>query len=77
MLAKRPAAVLKRDSKIDVFCEICEFFKNTYFAKHLQIVASENTMAKERVDRFSININITNYLLKIIIWDNSISDMFW
>ena len=27
----RPATLLMRDSGIGVFCEFCEFFKNTYF----------------------------------------------
>ena len=25
-----------------LFSEICEFFKNTYFEEHLQMIASEN-----------------------------------
>ena len=37
----RPAALLKRDSNARVFL-YCEIFKNTYFEKHLQTIASED-----------------------------------
>ena len=34
MQAFRASALLKRDSKADVFCEHWEIFKNTYFEEH-------------------------------------------
>ena len=34
-------ALLKRDSNTDIFCEICEIFKNTYFEGHLRTTASK------------------------------------
>ena len=32
---------LKRDSNTDIFCEICEAFKNTYFEERLRATASK------------------------------------
>ena len=34
----------RRDSKIGVFCKICEVFKSTYFDEHLRTAASEKFM---------------------------------
>ena len=34
-------AFIKGDSTIDVFCEICKIFKNTYFKERLQATASK------------------------------------
>ena len=39
--AWRPATLLKRDSNIDIFCEICEIFKNIYFEGRLRATASK------------------------------------
>ena len=33
--AFRPATLLKEDSNIEIFCEISEIFKNTYFEECL------------------------------------------
>ena len=38
----RPATLLKLDSNKDVFCEICESFKNAFFEEHLPRDASTN-----------------------------------
>ena len=35
-----PGTLLKRYSKIDIFCEYCKIFKNTYFEVYLRTAAS-------------------------------------
>ena len=39
--AFRPATLLKGDSYIEIFCEISEIFKNTYFEECLRATASK------------------------------------
>ena len=40
--AWRPATLLKRDSNIGVFCEICEIFHNTFLCRTHAVAASGN-----------------------------------
>ena len=42
MRAVRPATLLKRDSKRDVFLKYCKISNNTCFEEHLRTAASEN-----------------------------------
>ena len=41
--AFKPATLLKRDSNIYIFCEICEIFENAYFEEHLRATALKKT----------------------------------
>ena len=41
MSGLRPATLLKKAPTQVFYCEICEFFKNTYFEEHLRRTASE------------------------------------
>ena len=33
--------LLKRDSNTDIFCEICQILKNTYFGERLRTISSK------------------------------------
>ena len=51
----RPATLLKETPTQVFLCEICEFFRNTYFEEHLQTAASARAGFNwiELVKRFS------------------------
>ena len=49
------------------FCEYCEFFKNTYFKKHLRTTAFENTptvMISYKIWEISKNTHFEEHLQK-------------